>query len=80
MSRTRSTGSSAPPNFGCCAYHAGQGGYGIQTAPALARAAANLLVDGVRPDDLLAQGMVAEDLLPLRLRLRPAPASAVSGP
>jgi D-arginine dehydrogenase len=59
---------------------AGQGGYGIQTAPALARAAANLLVDGVLPDDLLAQGMVAEDLLPLRLRLRPAPASAVSGP
>ena len=52
---------------------AGQGGYGIQTAPALARAAASLLVDGVLPDDLLRQGMVAEDLLPLRFRLRPAP-------
>ncbi len=51
---------------------AGQGGYGIQTAPALARAAASLLVDGVLPGDLLAQGMVAEDLLPLRLRSRPA--------
>jgi D-arginine dehydrogenase len=51
---------------------AGQGGYGIQTAPALARAAASLLVDGVLPGDLLRQGLVAEDLLPLRLRLRPA--------
>ena len=50
---------------------AGQGGYGIQTAPALARAAASLLVDGVLPDDLLRQGIVAEDLLPLRFRLRP---------
>ncbi len=53
---------------------AGQGGYGIQTAPALARAAASLLVDGVLPDDLLGLGLVAEDLLPLRLRLRPAAA------
>ena len=51
---------------------AGQGGYGIQAAPALARAAASLLVDGVLPGDLLRQGLVAEDLLPLRLRLRPA--------
>lgn len=51
---------------------AGQGGYGIQTAPALARAAASLLVDGVLPKDLLRLGMVAEDLLPLRLRLQPA--------
>ncbi len=48
---------------------AGQGGYGIQTAPALARAAASLLVDGVLPDDLLHLGLVAEDLLPLRFRL-----------
>jgi D-arginine dehydrogenase len=55
---------------------AGQGGYGIQTAPALARAAASLLVDGVLPADLLRLGMVAEDLLPLRLRLRPAPENA----
>jgi D-arginine dehydrogenase len=47
---------------------AGQGGYGIQMAPALARAAAKLLVEGVLPDDLLARGLVAEDLLPLRLR------------
>jgi D-arginine dehydrogenase len=47
---------------------AGQGGYGIQTAPALARAAAKLLVDGVLPADLLGRGLVAEDLLPQRLR------------
>jgi D-arginine dehydrogenase len=50
---------------------AGQGGYGIQTAPALARAAASLLVEGVLPDDLLGRGLVAEDLLPLRLRQVP---------
>ena len=53
---------------------AGQGGYGIQTAPALARTAASLLVDGVLPDDLLARGLVAEDFLPLRFRLAPRPA------
>jgi D-arginine dehydrogenase len=53
----------------------GQGGYGIQTAPALARAAASLLVDGVLPDDLLARGLVAEDFLPLRFRLASRPAA-----
>jgi D-arginine dehydrogenase len=47
---------------------AGQGGSGIQTAPALARAAAGLLVDGVLPDDLLGLGIAAEDLMPARLR------------
>jgi D-arginine dehydrogenase len=52
---------------------AGQGGYGIQTAPALARAAAKLLVEGVLPDDLLDRGVSAEDLMPLRLRLAPRP-------
>jgi D-arginine dehydrogenase len=50
---------------------AGQGGYGIQIAPALARAAAKLLVEGVLPDDLLERGLVAEDLLPRRLRSAP---------
>jgi D-arginine dehydrogenase len=50
---------------------AGQGGYGIQIAPALARAAAKLLVEGVLPDDLLERGLVAEDLLPRRLRGAP---------
>ncbi len=59
---------------------AGQGGYGIQTAPALARAAASLLVDGVLPDDLLGRGLVAEDLLPLRLRLPPTAGVAATAP
>jgi D-arginine dehydrogenase len=58
---------------------AGQGGYGIQTAPALARSAASLLVDGVLPDDLLGLGLVAEDLLPLRFRLRPPEATKSAG-
>jgi D-arginine dehydrogenase len=52
---------------------AGQGGYGIQTAPAAARTAAKLLVDGVLPDDLLAQGVLADHLLPARLRTTPRP-------
>jgi len=47
---------------------AGQGDAGIQAAPALARAAARLLVDGVLPDDLLTLGLTAEDLMPARLR------------
>jgi D-arginine dehydrogenase len=52
---------------------AGQGGYGIQTAPAMARAAARLLVDGVLPDDLLALGLTSDDLTPARLRNTPRP-------
>jgi len=47
---------------------AGQGGYGNQTAPAMARAAAGLLVDGVLPDDLLTLGLTPEGLMPVRLR------------
>jgi D-arginine dehydrogenase len=50
---------------------AGQGGYGIQTAPALARAAARLLVEGVLPDDLVAEGLRPADLSPARLRETP---------
>ena len=41
---------------------AGQGGYGIQTAPALARAAAALIRDLPLPDDLQAEGITAADL------------------
>jgi D-arginine dehydrogenase len=59
---------------------AGQGGYGIQTAPALARAAAKLLVEGVLPDDLLGRGLVAEDLLPARLRLAARPTGQAASP
>lgn len=38
---------------------AGQGGYGVQTAPAIARLAAALLLDQPLPDDLGAQGLAA---------------------
>jgi D-arginine dehydrogenase len=55
---------------------AGQGGYGIQIAPALARAAARLLLEGALPEDLLDRGLVPEDLLPLRLRRAPRPLTA----
>jgi D-arginine dehydrogenase len=49
-------------------WFAGQGGYGIQTAPALARAGASLLVEGVLPDDLQDLGLTPQDLAPARLR------------
>ncbi len=51
---------------------AGQGGYGIQMAPALARAAAALLLGQPLPADIVAQGVRAEDLSPVRAALRPA--------
>ena len=47
---------------------AAQGGYGIQTAPALARAAAALLRCEPLPTDLLALGLRAGMLAPQRLR------------
>ena len=47
---------------------AGQGGYGIQTAPGMARTAAGLLADGRVPEDLAALGVKATDLAPERLR------------
>lgn len=50
------------------AWLAGQGGFGIQTAPALARAAAGLLLDGELPADLRALGIAAADLSPQRCR------------
>ena len=46
---------------------AGQGGYGIQMAPALARAAAALLDGAALPDDVALQGVTAEALAPGRL-------------
>ncbi len=45
---------------------AGQGGYGIQTAPAVARAAAALVQDEALPDDVLALGVDAQALSPAR--------------
>jgi D-arginine dehydrogenase len=46
---------------------AGQGGYGIQMAPALARAAAALLDGRALPDDIAQQGVTTADLSPERL-------------
>jgi len=47
---------------------AGQGGYGIKTAPALARIAASLILRGAFPDDLAAAGIDPAALSPARLR------------
>ncbi len=52
---------------------AGQGGYGVKTSPALSRACASLIRLGTLPDDLLARGLTAADLLPDRLRHRATP-------
>jgi D-arginine dehydrogenase len=49
---------------------AGQGGYGIQTAPAMARIAAALARREAIPADVLAEGLVAEDLSPGRFHGR----------
>jgi D-arginine dehydrogenase len=45
---------------------AGQGGYGIQTAPALSRAAAALVTQRSIPEDIMAQGLSVERLSPAR--------------
>lgn len=45
---------------------AGQGGYGIQTAPALARTAAALVVRQTLPADVAAEGLAPDDLSPRR--------------
>jgi D-arginine dehydrogenase len=46
---------------------AGQGGYGIQSAPALARLAASLVLDRAIPQDILDQGLAVHDISPQRL-------------
>ena len=56
----------AAPGFFWCA---GQGGYGIQTAPALARFAAAQLLGQALPADLAALGLCAAPLAPERFRL-----------
>ena len=48
---------------------AGQGGYGIQTAPAAGAALAALATGGVLPAELTALGLGQEQLLPDRFRL-----------
>ncbi len=47
---------------------AGQGGYGIQTAPTLARAGRELITRGCLPPDLTDRGIDAADLSPARFR------------
>ncbi|WP_448205907.1 NAD(P)/FAD-dependent oxidoreductase [Azospirillum sp. sgz302134] len=47
---------------------AGQGGYGIQTAPAMGRTAAALATGRSLPAEVAALGVRAEDLAPARLR------------
>jgi D-arginine dehydrogenase len=47
---------------------AGQGGYGIQTAEGMARAAVALIDDGMLPADLVAAGLDAAVLSPARFR------------
>jgi D-arginine dehydrogenase len=49
---------------------AGQGGYGIQMAPALARTAAALLMRQALPEDVAAQGVREDDVSPARPALR----------
>ena len=46
---------------------AGQGGYGIQSAPALSRYAAAIALGAPIPQDVLAQGLNPDDLTPDRL-------------
>lgn len=54
-------------------WFAGQGGYGIQLAPALARAGASLLLQDRLPGDLESRGVSASDLSPRREACRPNP-------
>ncbi|ACJ01058.1 NAD(P)/FAD-dependent oxidoreductase [Rhodospirillum centenum] len=44
----------------------GQGGYGMQTAPALGRLAAGLILDGSLPQDCRDEGVAVKDLAPGR--------------
>jgi len=59
---------------------AGQGGYGIQMAPALARAAAALVTGCPLPDDIAGRGVTAAMLAPSRPSLQPRPATSGSPP
>ena len=54
------------PGFFWCA---GQGGYGIQSAPALARTAAALARGDALPQDVLTEGLVADNLSPHRFEV-----------
>ena len=47
---------------------AGQGGFGIMTSPAAARAAAELIINGSLPEDLAALAVTPQMLSPERLK------------
>ena len=49
---------------------AGQGGYGIQSAPALSRLAASLVLDRPVPQDIVDQGLDLADISPARLHAK----------
>jgi D-arginine dehydrogenase len=51
---------------------AGQGGFGIMTSPAAARAAAGLVVEDRLPPDLAELGLLPQHLSPTRLPIRPS--------
>lgn len=63
----------AAPNF---FWVAAQGGYGIQSAPAVARLAASTLLGQPFPEDLAGFGVRSAALAPARLARQPCPASA----
>jgi D-arginine dehydrogenase len=56
----------ADPDLGGFFWLAGQGGFGIMTSPAAARAAASLIVGGSLPEDLEELGLTPEQLSPAR--------------
>ena len=60
------------PDAGGFVWLAGQGGYGIQSAPALARVAAALALGRALPQDCQDEGVVAAALSPARLQRRAA--------
>lgn len=57
---------------------AGQGGFGIQTAPALARAVAGLILSGALPGDLLDAGVARADMDPSRFSRPANPATTLA--
>lgn len=59
----------APGFFWC----AGQGGYGLQTSPALAQAACSLITGRAWPESLGVLGLGPEDLAPGRVQGTPSP-------
>lgn len=70
FARDRSPVAGYDPATGGFFWLAGQGGYGLQTAPALARAAAALVLERPLPPDVADEGITPEALSPGRAALR----------